>query len=126
MKTMLTISQPPFFSNPLVPCDAITIPKLDLYPWKEEHYAHKPVHHHAAPAAPYHHTPTSAAYHKPAHAPTASYAPYTPAPAAPYAPYSPAPTPYSPAAPYTPYSVAAATAPQTEIKSFVHTFNPGK
>ena len=24
-----------FFSNPLVPCDAITIPKINLYPWKD-------------------------------------------------------------------------------------------
>ena len=23
------------FSNPLVPCDAITIPKINLYPWKD-------------------------------------------------------------------------------------------
>ena len=96
-----------YSSNPLVPCDAITIPKVDLYPWKEAHYSHAP-------------------HHKPAPAP---YAPYTPAPA-PYAPYSPAPTPYSPApAPYSPspapYSRFNGGAP-TQIKSFVHTFNPGK
>ena len=35
-----------FFSNPLVPCDAITIPKINLYPWKDG-YRLAPVH--AAP-----------------------------------------------------------------------------
>merc|ERR1712117_144206 len=53
--------------NPLVPCDAITIPQISLYPWKEGygHHAgyhgapvahHAPVVHHAAPA-PYHAAP---------------------------------------------------------------------
>jgi len=89
--------------NPLVPCDAITIPKLDLYAWKEDHYGHAAPHHgpvhHSAPlhAAPVHHS-----------AKLVHPAPYAPAPA----PYAPAPTPYAPApAPYTPtghYSPAPA------------------
>ena len=29
------ILSPNFFRNPLVPCDAITIPRINLLPWKE-------------------------------------------------------------------------------------------
>jgi peroxidase len=109
--------------NPLVPCDAITIPKVDLYHWKEDSYGHAglhhaaPVHtvHHAAPihhaSAALHHTssysPTPAPYYAPApaaphYAPAPAAPQYAPAPAPHYAP-TPAPIHYSPTpAPYTP------------------------
>ena len=125
------------FSNPLVPCDAITIPKVDLYAWKEDHYGHPvhhaaPVHtvHHSAPlvhhaSAALHHTssyaPTPAPYYEPAPAQAPHYAP-APAPA----PYSATPAPYTPtvhASQYTstytsPYSAGGSG---TIIKPFVHT-----
>ena len=86
-----SIIYPYTFSNPLVPCDAITIPKISLYAWKEGYGHHAGVHH-----APIHHSapyqPEPAIYHP---VPT----PYHPAPA----PYHPAPTVYSPTP--TPYSL---------------------
>ena len=42
------------FSNPIVPCDAITIPKINLYAWKEGFHL-APVH-----AAPLVYAPISA------------------------------------------------------------------
>ena len=111
------------FSNPLVPCDAITIPKVDLYHWKEESYP-APVHapYHAAPAyapspAPYAPVPT-------AYAPTPYAAPYvaTPAPyAATPAPYVSQPGPYAPnPSPYSPYNNPYSAGSPNQIKPFVH------
>jgi len=103
----VTLMQPlafrnPTAINPLVPCDAITIPKIDLYAWKEGyhghphhgHHGHHAHHPHHAPhphhAAPYHHAPTvyhhaqvtPATYH---HTPVTT-APYHHTPAAPIHP----------------------------------------
>jgi len=81
--------------NPLVPCDAITIPKISLYPWKEG-YGHHALHH-----APVHHAPVHHAHHAAPYHPAP--APYHPAPA----PYAPTPTPYQPSpTPYAPVHAA--------------------
>jgi len=105
--------------NPLVPCDAISIPQLSLYPWKEGYgYAHPgpkhhaPYHHHAAPVV--HHVTPSTYHHSPVHhVTTAPYQPqvYHPEPTVYHAaPYSPAPTNYA--------GVGGVT--HTQIKPFVH------
>ena len=103
------IIKPYTFSNPLVPCDAITIPKISLYPWKEGygHHAHHhaPVHH----AAPYH--PAPAPYHP-------APAPYHPAPA----PYHPAPTPYAPT--QAPYHASPAPYAPVHAAPIVHAVSP--
>ena len=140
-----------YFSNPLVPCDAITIPKVDLYHWKEEayhggvHHAGAPIHHtatvhhaapvHAAPVHTVHHAAAAPVFHQPSAA--LHYAPsngvYSPTPEPRYAPtpapqYAPTPAPYTPTvhAPQSPYTTSY-TSPYapggfgTNIKSFVHT-----
>jgi len=104
--------------NPLVPCDAISIPQISLYPWKEGYgYGHPaPHHHHHAPYHPVHVTP-STYHHAPVHhVTTAPYQPqvYHPEPTV-YqpTPYSPAPTNYG--------AVGGVThTTHTQIKPFVH------
>ena len=111
------------FSNPLVPCDAITIPQISLYPWKEGyghghgHGHHAPVVHHAAPLVHHvtpstHHAPVHHA--APHHAAPAHHGVYHAQPVHHAAPYSPTPAPYSPA----PLQYGASP---TKITPFVHT-----
>merc|ERR1711976_664322 len=118
--------------NPLVPCDAITIPQISLYPWKEGYGHHAGYHgapvHHAAPhhapvvhhAAPVVHV-TPAPHHAPVAHVTASpvaHSVYKPEPVYPQANvYQPAPAPYSPA----PASGLQYSAGPTKITPFVHT-----
>lgn len=98
-----------------MPCDAITIPKISLYPWKEG----------------YHHHP----YHQPV---VVKPSPYVAQPAAPAlvvspAPYSPQPAQYASREPkYSPLTAFPTSYPtpstryssQTPIKSFVHSRFP--
>jgi peroxidase len=104
----------PSVINPLVPCDAITIPKISLYPWKEGYHPHA---YHAAPVhvAPVHHHPVAAA---PAYTVTPAPTVYSPAPTA----YSPQPSINFPSAYQQPQlSHYAPSGAETQIKSFVHT-----
>ena len=105
------------FSNPLVPCDAITIPQISLYPWKEGYgYAHPAPKHHAPYHGPVHHvTPTTGYHPGPVHHVTAApYQPqiYHPEPTV----YQPQPTQYSPA----PTNYGGVAHSHTQIKPFVH------
>ena len=115
----------------MVPCDAISIPRISLYPWKKGyHHVHTAPVYHSAPVhaasvhiAPVHSAPVFTVSPAPALAPhPAAYSPqppaYAPQPAA-YSPqppvYFPKPTDYSPF-PDTQYSSGA----DTPIKPFVH------
>ena len=64
-------------SNPLVPCNAITIPLVNLTPWQEVHSSHSS--HIKTPVSPYNY------HHSPVYSPTVTPAP---APAPPYSPIS--------------------------------------
>ena len=97
-------------SNPLVPCDAITIPKMSLYPWKEGY------HHH-----PYHTPVVVKAHASPALtvSPAPSFSPYHASPqptqfAARQPKFSSYPTSYPTPGYHTPSKA------QSPVKSFVH------
>ena len=110
------------FSNPLVPCDAITIPQISLYPWKEGYghphpQKHLPVHpiaHHVVTAAPVHHVTPSPLHHV---TPSPVHNVYKPEPVYHQQPYQPTPAPYSPA-PSAPLQYGATG--HTKITPFVH------
>ena len=116
------MSEIDIFSNPLVPCDAISIPQISLYPWKEGYgYGHPAgAPHHAPYHGPVHHvTPTTAYHPGPVHhVTTAPYQPqvqvYHPEPTV----YQPSPTQYSPAPAN--YGGVPVSQAHTQIKPFVH------
>ena len=66
-------------SNPLVPCNAITIPVVNLTPWQEVHSSHSS--HIKTPVSPYNY------HHSPVYSPAVTPAP-APAPGPPYSPIS--------------------------------------
>ena len=62
-------------SNPLVPCNAITIPLVNLTPWQEVHSSHSS--HIKTPVSPYnyHHSPRYSASPAPPYSPISSLFP---------------------------------------------------
>ena len=95
-----------------MPCDAITIPQISLYPWKEGYHAPAPGYAHPAPH-PAPHVVTPSPVHHAVYKPEPVYSlHHQPTPA----PYSPAPAPYS----YTPAPYSPAPSPYNKITPFVH------
>ena len=76
------------FRNPLVPCDAITIPLISLAPWQESYHAPAPTP--ASQPAKLSRVSPYNFHHKAVYATSRPYSPYKPEPSAqPYTPYKP-------------------------------------